>query len=148
MKDADSDDAVDLGMLPGLLGYTLRRAQLAVFQDFHRSLAPLALTPTQFGVLLVLRQNPGLRPSQVAGALGIKRANFVPLLAALESRGLAERRKHARPSRRRAASHARRRRIARARGSAREEHDHRFDDRVGSRGRAQLLRLLHRLAAE
>lgn len=148
MSEAEPGDAIDLGMLPGLLGYALRRAQLAVFQDFHRSLAPLALTPTQFGVLLVLRRNPGLRPSQVAGALGIKRANFVPLLAGLEGRGLAERRKTR--DRRAAALHLTEpgtALLARAEILV-EEHDHRFDDRVGSRGRAQLLRLLHRLAAE
>jgi DNA-binding MarR family transcriptional regulator len=148
MSDVESDAAgtIDLGMLPGLLGYALRRAQLAVFQDFHRTLAPLALTPTQFGVLVVLHENPGLRPSQVAEALGIKRTNFVPLLAELERRGLAGRR--GLRDRRAAALHLTREGdalFAEAQGLV-EAHDHRFDAQIGEHGRAQLLALLHRLA--
>jgi DNA-binding MarR family transcriptional regulator len=89
----DLAGAVDLGPLPELLGYALRRAQLAVFQDFHRRFAAEDVRPVQFSVLLVLKHNPGLRATQVAFALGIKRTNFVPVLDGLEARGLAERRK-------------------------------------------------------
>ncbi len=85
------DGDVDLGDLAAHLGYNLRRAQLAVFADFHRSLASLDIRPAQYGVLLVLRQTPGLRQSQVADALGIKRANFVTLFDGLQARGLAHR---------------------------------------------------------
>jgi DNA-binding MarR family transcriptional regulator len=141
--------AIDLGPLPGLLGYALRRAQLRVFQDFHRTLAPLALTPAQFGVLVVLRQNAGLRASQVAEALGIQRTNFAPLLAGLERRGLAERRRTER-DRRAAALFLTEAGVALL---AEAEilvhaHDHRFDAPLGANGRPSLLALLHRLAAE
>lgn len=84
--------AVDLGPLPDLIGYALRRAQLAVFQDFSRTNEAEAIRPAQFSVLKVLQRNPGLRQSQVSGALGIKRANFVPMLDELQDRGLIERR--------------------------------------------------------
>ena len=83
---------IDLGPLPELIGYVLRRAQLVVFQDFFSAFAPFDIRPAQFSVLTVIERNPGLTQSQVAAALGIKRTNFVGMLDALEKRGLAERR--------------------------------------------------------
>jgi DNA-binding MarR family transcriptional regulator len=70
----------------------LRRAQLAVFQDFFMAFAPFDIRPAQYSVLTVIERNPGLTQSQVAEALGIKRTNFVGMLDALEARGLTERR--------------------------------------------------------
>ena len=81
------DDTLDLGPLPSLVGYRLRRAQLAVFADFQRVFAPLGLRPAMLSVLLVLRHNPGVRASQVAETLGIQRTNFTVLLAELEGAG-------------------------------------------------------------
>ena len=91
---------LDLGILPGLLGYRMRRAQLALYQDFLAASEPFALRQTQFAVLEILERNPGAAPSAVSSALGIKRTNFVPLFDELARRGLAERR--ADPSDRRA----------------------------------------------
>jgi DNA-binding MarR family transcriptional regulator len=86
--------ALDLGILPGLVGYRLRRAQLALYQDFLAACAPLALRQAQFAVLEILACNQGVAPSAVSAALGIKRTNFVPLFDELARRGLAERRAH------------------------------------------------------
>jgi DNA-binding MarR family transcriptional regulator len=83
---------IDLGPLPELIGYVLRRAQLAVFQDFFAAFAPFDIRPAQFSVLTIIERNPGLTQTQVAEALGIKRTNFVGMLDELEKRGLAERR--------------------------------------------------------
>jgi DNA-binding MarR family transcriptional regulator len=83
---------VDMRALTGLIGYMLRRAQIAVFQDIFHAFARLGIRPAQFSVLTVIAHNPGRTQSQVAAALGIKRTNFVPLLDGLERRGLAERR--------------------------------------------------------
>ena len=118
---------LDLGPLPDLIGYVLRRAQLVVFQDFFSAFAPFDISPAQFSVLTVIERNPGLTQSQVAAALGIKRTNFVGLLDELERRSLAERRQTARDKRSlRALSHGGRREPdaqaqARAQG-AREPH--------------------------
>jgi DNA-binding MarR family transcriptional regulator len=90
---------LDLGPLPDLIGYVLRRAQLVVFQDFFNAFAPFDVSPAQFSVLTVIERNPGLTQSQVAAALGIKRTNFVGLLDELERRSLAERRQTARDKR-------------------------------------------------
>lgn len=75
------------------IGYKLRRAQLAVFQDFQKSFASVKLRPTEFAVLSLIAANPGQKQTEVAEQLGIKRANFVALMDCLENRGLAERRK-------------------------------------------------------
>lgn len=82
---------VQLGYLSGLLGYTLRRAQLAVFQDFIVKMKGFDLRPAQFSVLAIIQANPGLKQSRVSEALGINRANFVALLDGLEKRKLAKR---------------------------------------------------------
>ena len=82
---------ISLGTLPSHIGFALRLAQIAVFQDFHRAVADLDLRPGQYWVLLMLHTNPGIRASQVAEALGIKRTNFVPLLDGLEARDLVAR---------------------------------------------------------
>ena len=83
---------VDLGPLAASLGYLLRRAQIAVFADFHARCESEDIRPAQYSVLHVLRLNPGLRQREVSAALGIQRTNFVPLFDTLEGRGLAERR--------------------------------------------------------
>jgi DNA-binding MarR family transcriptional regulator len=76
----------------GIVGYRLRRAQLAVFQRFLRAFAHLDLRPAEYSVLALIASNPGRKQSEIATVLGIKRANFVPLINGLERRGLTERR--------------------------------------------------------
>ncbi len=138
---------VDLGLLPGLLGYALRRAQVAAFQDFHRAMAALELRPAQYSVLHVIHHNPGLRPSHVAEALGIKRTNFVPLIEELERRGLAERGRDPRDGRaltlRLTADGEALLRRATQRVRA---HERRLAERLEPGGAEQLLRLLGQLA--
>lgn len=83
--------ALDLGHLPGLIGYMLRRAQLAAFQDFARAHAEFGIRPAQYAALTIIERNPGLKQKDVGEALGIKRANFVTMCDELERLGLAER---------------------------------------------------------
>jgi len=85
------DDRVSLGLLDDAVGYRLRRAQLAVFDDFARRFTALDLTPAQFSTLLAIRENPGRRQSDIAAALGVQRPNFVALMDCFERRGLATR---------------------------------------------------------
>lgn len=81
----------DAGPVSGIVGYRLRRAQMAVFQRFATHFAELALTPAEFSVLALIEANPGSKQSEIAAALGIKRANFVALIRGLDARGLTER---------------------------------------------------------
>ncbi len=76
------------GLLDDLLGYHLRRAQAAVFDDFMREMADDRITPGQFGVLALIDGNPGLNQSTLARALGIERSTLVAVIDKLETRGL------------------------------------------------------------
>jgi DNA-binding MarR family transcriptional regulator len=135
-----------LGPLPEYVGYALRRAQLSTVAQFVGALKDVDLRPTQFAVLTVIRENPGVRQSEVCAALGIKKANFVPLLNELQRRGLAVRRAGV-ADRRSSALHL----TADGEGvleRARVLHDvyeAGLAGRLGTRGRTQLLSLLGRL---
>jgi DNA-binding MarR family transcriptional regulator len=137
-------EKLDLGELPLLSGYMLRRAQFAAFNDFLRYFDDLGVRPVQYAVLTVIDRNPGLKQSQVSEALGIKRANLVAILDALERRGLARREAVATDRR----SYALRltdkgaalMKELRARSEA---HEKRLATIIGEDGRQQLLKLLH-----
>lgn len=142
-------NGVQLGYLDGLLGYMLRRAQLAVFQDFIVKMKAFDLRPAQFSVLAIIQANPGLKQSRVSEALGINRANFVALLDELEKRKLA----------RRAAADGDRRSNAlylTPQGEAflddafrhlQTHHESRLNDVLGTTDKQRLLALLGKLAA-
>jgi DNA-binding MarR family transcriptional regulator len=86
------EEALSAGGTTGLIGYRLRRAQLAVFQRFLSVFDQLKLRPADYSVLVLIADNPGRKQTAIAEALGIKRANFVTLAHGLEQRGLIERR--------------------------------------------------------
>jgi DNA-binding MarR family transcriptional regulator len=141
--------AIDVGPLGGMIGYALRRAQLAVFDDAIKGFAKLDLRPAQYSVLALVGHRPGLKQSEVARALGIQRANFVALIDGLERRGLA--RRGAIPNDRR--SHALHlteegERLVRRAGTLVAGIEARLEAKLGPGGRVQLLDLLSRLTAE
>ncbi|MBL6958843.1 MAG: MarR family transcriptional regulator [Rhodospirillales bacterium] len=86
------EDSIDYDVLPDLVGYHLRRAQIAVFSNFSRTIADHQITPGQFGVLTLIAANPGLTQSALAKAVGIERSTMVATIDALEGRKLVERR--------------------------------------------------------
>lgn len=89
---ASRGGALDHGLLPRLVGYQLRLAQLAVFRDFDRATADLGLTPGRFGMLVLIEANPGVTQSELARAVGLDRSTMVALLDQLEDRRLVARR--------------------------------------------------------
>ncbi len=137
---------VDLGMLPDLIGFMLRRAQISVFQEIFRLFSEVDIRPAQFSVLTVIERNPGLTQSRVSAALGIKRTNFVAVLDSLEQRGLAERRP-AEGDRRSHALHLTSdgRAVMRRLRQLVDIQERRLVSRIGESGRAELIELLHRL---
>lgn len=80
---------LDRGLLPSLLGYALRRTQSAVFADFAGTFAKAgeALTPGEFGLMVLVERNAGMSQMALARALGIDRSTLVPILNRLQSRG-------------------------------------------------------------
>jgi DNA-binding MarR family transcriptional regulator len=161
MADADkgrkeADDgagegaALQLGELSELLGYSLKRAQLKIFEDFLRCVAPLQLTPAQFSVLLLLEKNPGRNQTEIANTLGILRPNFVAMLDGLESRELCTRMRSANDRRSHVLMLTERGRnvLARAKRLVAAKHEARLNELLGPDNRAALLAMLRRIATE
>jgi DNA-binding MarR family transcriptional regulator len=148
--DATEGVVLQLGELSELLGYSLKRAQLKVFEDFLRCVAPLQLTPAQFSVLLLLDKNPGRNQTEIANTLGILRPNFVAMLDGLESRDLCARMRSTNDRR----SHILvltdkgRAVLARAKKLVAAKHEARLNELLGPANRAALLGMLARIATE
>jgi len=142
--------ALQMGELSELLGYSLKRAQLRVFEDFLRCVAPLQLTPAQFSVLLLLDKNPGRNQTEIANTLGILRPNFVAMLDGLESRDLCSRVRSTNDRR----SHILvltdkgRAVLARAKKLVASKHEARLNELLGPANRAALLEMLATIARE
>ncbi len=83
---------VDLDLLPALVGYQLRLAQIAIFRDFSSTLGELNITPGLFGVLVIIDANSGLTQNALAKATHLDRSTVVTVIDKLEQRGLVERR--------------------------------------------------------
>ena len=72
-------------------GYALRRAANATAAELSARLAALDLRQSDASLLMLVASNPGATSSALGRALGIERANMVPLLKRLEEAGLIER---------------------------------------------------------
>src|ERR1700754_3207523 len=142
--------ALQLGELSELLGYSLKRAQLRIFEDFLRCVEPLQLTPAQFSVLLLLDRNPGRNQTEIASTLGILRPNFVSMLDALESRDLCARIRS--PNDRRShileLTDKGRAVLARAKRLVASKHEARLNELLGPDNRLALLNMLAKIARE
>ena len=84
---------LDYDVLDDLLGYSLRRAQLAMFASFDEATRGKHLTPPRFTALVVIGANPGLSQSVLGRVLGIARSGAMLMTDLLEERGLVERRR-------------------------------------------------------
>ena len=80
--------ALDLGGLDQVIGYAIRRAQVAVFQDYDELTADLGITTIQFSVMRLAHANPGLNQTALANALGADTPRMVLIIDDLERRGL------------------------------------------------------------
>ena len=138
--------AASLGPLPDYVGYRLRQAQISVFTEFIDRLTELDLRPFQFGTLLVIQANPGLSQADVCAALEIHPANFAPMIASLERRGLVERRQRSSDRRSNslrlspAGEELLRRAVA-----LQEQHEAEIAERLGAGGKDALVALLDRI---
>jgi DNA-binding MarR family transcriptional regulator len=86
--DAAKGESLAIGRLKGLLGFHLRLASSAIYQDFMAVTSDLALTPKQFSVLELIAANPGSSQIDIAGRLGMDRATMMALTNRLEARTL------------------------------------------------------------
>jgi DNA-binding MarR family transcriptional regulator len=150
-SDAGPDGtALQLGELSELLGYSLKRAQLKIFEDFLRCVEPLQLTPAQFSVLLLLDKNPGRNQTEIANTLGILRPNFVAMLDGLESRDLCARIRSTNDRRSHILELTDKGRavLARAKRLVASKHEARLNELLGPANRTALLSMLTKIAQE
>jgi DNA-binding MarR family transcriptional regulator len=150
VEGGTEDTALQLGELSELLGYVLKRAQLKIFEDFLRCVAPLQLTPAQFSVLLLLDKNPGRNQTEIANTLGILRPNFVAMLDALESRDLCARMRSTNDRRSHIVVLTEKGRavLARAKKLVATKHEARLNEVLGPANRVALLEMMAKIAKE
>ncbi|MER2554414.1 MAG: MarR family transcriptional regulator [Thauera sp.] len=140
-------ESITFGILPELIGYRLRIAQVGVFRDFCMNVGESEITPTLFGVLVLIDTNPGMKQTQLAEAIQLDRSSVVSVLDKLEARGLVER-VRAPDNRRANALHltAAGQRLLQALIPQVRAHEERVLGKLDAGERAQLRRLLGRLS--
>ena len=87
----DVNGGIDLDVLPELLGYHIRLAQIAVFRDFGAAFGSHDITPTLYASLLLIDTNPGLKQTDLAQAVQLDRSTVVSVIDNLERRELVTR---------------------------------------------------------
>lgn len=80
-------------VLDDLLGFSLRRAQLAMVSAFGQATRGADITPPRLTALIIIGANPGISQSALGEVLGIARSGAMLLTDWAEERGFAERRR-------------------------------------------------------
>src|SRR5215468_645584 len=62
---------IEFGELPSYVGYQVRRTQAKIFGEFAAKLGEFDFTPGSFGVLTLIRANPGITQVELATAFGV-----------------------------------------------------------------------------
>ncbi len=88
----ENDNLLTSAGLSDEIGFVMRMAQLATFDNLSGRLRPTGLTLSQLTVLRLIDTQPGLRQQQIGDALHIKKTNLVALIDRLEQANLVERR--------------------------------------------------------
>lgn len=84
-QPADSPP-VAVGLLPNLIGFNVRRAQIALWRDFSRTVGRWEVRPAVFSLLILVEANPGIAQVQLAEQLDLDKAAIVGLLHRLQRR--------------------------------------------------------------
>ena len=92
-QSINTPTVVDMDILPELLGYNVRSAQLALQRDFTRTMEGSDIGPGIFGLLVLAGANPGISQIQIATHLDIDKASVVALVDRLEGCGWVMRRR-------------------------------------------------------
>lgn len=98
--DGETDSALQLGRLEGLLGFHLRMASAAIARDFAAAMQGLDLTQKQYAVLELIDANTGVSQIDLATTLGTDRATMMAIVDRLDARRLLTRRRSASDGRR------------------------------------------------
>jgi len=83
--------ALDIGALSEFVGYWLRRAQVAFFEDSMREAPAPELTPGQLALLVLINKNPNLSQNRLSEGLRVDKSTLALTLHRLSRRGLIRR---------------------------------------------------------
>src|SRR5580692_10903995 len=83
---------LNVGILPNLLGYNVRRAHMALWRDFNRTVGSTLIRPGIFSMMVLIDANPGVAQIELASQLAIDKATLVGLIRQLQRQGWLERR--------------------------------------------------------
>src|SRR5215813_1856758 len=90
-RQPEGERQIDFDELPSYVGYQVRRTQAKIFIEFEATLRDFDFTPGSFGVLTLIRANPGITQVELAAAFGIDKSTMSPVIFRLEQRGLLKR---------------------------------------------------------
>jgi DNA-binding MarR family transcriptional regulator len=82
---------LDHGVLSSLIGFRLRKAQLAIYADFMRGAPVRRLTPGQLAILIFVDRNPDMTQQQLCDRMLVEKSTLVVRLHRLAERGLIKR---------------------------------------------------------
>jgi DNA-binding MarR family transcriptional regulator len=77
---------LSVGLLPNLLGYNVRRAEIALWRDFSRTVGEGDVRPAMFSLMILVEANPGVAQIDIANQLDIDKATVVGLVHRLQQR--------------------------------------------------------------
>jgi DNA-binding MarR family transcriptional regulator len=83
---------MDCRSLDARLGFRVRMLEQAFMRGFARHMDPLEVTPTLYSILVLIRDNPLCRQSDLSHALNMHQPNLVERAGLLIARGLVARR--------------------------------------------------------
>ena len=86
--------AEPLAMLYARPGFKLRRAHQVALSVFAEECGAFDVTTTQYGILVALREQPGLDQIGLAQGVGLDRSTTGMVVGHLEARGLLRRARH------------------------------------------------------
>ncbi len=81
---------LNVGILPNLLGYNVRRAHMALWRDFNRTVGNGIVRPGIFSLMMLMDENPGIAQIELATQLAIDKATVVGLIRRLQREGWVE----------------------------------------------------------
>jgi DNA-binding MarR family transcriptional regulator len=81
---AASPRPIAVGVLPNLIGYNIRRAQIALWRDLTRTVGHREIRPAVFSLLILVEANPGIAQIELSEQLDIDKAAIVGLIHRLQ----------------------------------------------------------------
>jgi DNA-binding MarR family transcriptional regulator len=90
---------LNVSTIPNLLTFNLNFLQIMMNRDLERRFESSELGHRYMGILLLIRDNPGVPQGRIARAVNLKRNSFVPIVDFMEHGGYVERRAHSSDSR-------------------------------------------------